>query len=82
MTFIEYLASKKIDPDSMRMGEPGLWEKWKIEFEQMNPNSFSSRKLYQINSLRRKYRLKEEAPSKPASTTAAKPRPVIRPKMN
>jgi len=58
MTFEEYLISKKIDGDSFLKEEPTLFERWKREFTQLHPNSFTSQKLYLINPIRRKYPLK------------------------
>lgn len=89
MNFEAYLISKKIDSEAFRKAEPAVWELWDEEFEQMHPNSFTSRKLYLINPVRRKYPLKEqvaatvpsEIPS--VSSTAAVPKvvkPVMRPK--
>jgi hypothetical protein len=63
MTFEEYLVSKKIDQGLFKDAEPKLFQEWKIEFEQVHPNSFTSQKLYLINPIRRKYILKQEPKS-------------------
>jgi hypothetical protein len=60
MTFEEYLITKKINHKSFQQAEPRLYESWKVEFEQVHPNSFTVQKLYLINPLRRKYLLKPE----------------------
>ncbi|HEY3404120.1 MAG TPA: hypothetical protein VGK59_12075 [Ohtaekwangia sp.] len=60
MNFEEYLISKKIDNARFSEKEQALWRTWKIEFEQMHPNSFTVQKLNLINPIRRKYPLKVE----------------------
>ncbi len=60
VNFEDYLISKKIDSRAFHGSEPALWENWKVEFEQMHPNSFTAQKLYLINPIRRKYTLKIE----------------------
>lgn len=87
-TFEEYLISKKIDSDLFRRAEPEIWNGWKNEFEQMNPNSFTVQKLNLINPIRRKYQMKisfeEKKPTEPPSSGAPAPkpgRPIIRPKL-
>jgi hypothetical protein len=88
-TFEEYLASKKIDSRKFQGAEPDVWAAWKIEFEQMHPNSFTVQKLNLINPIRRKYMLPPapevkkvpEAAPTPAAPSPAKPgRPVIKPR--
>jgi hypothetical protein len=59
MTFEDYLISKKIASQDFYAAEKNLWEQWRIEFEQMHPNSFTIQKLNLINPIRRKYPLKE-----------------------
>jgi len=66
MTFEQYLISKKIDSARFFQQEPEQWKAWKIEFEQMHPQSFTSQKLYLINPIRRKY--KYIAPAKEEQT--------------
>jgi len=60
VNFEDYLISKKIDSVAFRLAESTVWESWRIEFEQMHPNSFTAQKLYLINPIRRKYILKIE----------------------
>lgn len=91
MNFDDYLLSKKIDAQAFIKAEPALFQSWKMEFEQMHPNSFTVQKLNLINPIRRKYQLKEipvaqvqEQPSEPTVSNppaAVKPgKPVIKPK--
>ena len=96
VNFEDYLISKKIDSTAFHLAEPTLCESWKLEFEQMHPDSFTAQKLYLINPIRRKYILKinpiKTAPStviNESSITAkqeeivSKPvvaKPVFRPK--
>jgi hypothetical protein len=89
VNFEAYLISKKIDSEAFRKAEPAVWESWNKEFEQVHPNSFTSRMLYLINPVRRKYPLKEPVPATVTSENAsvsqgaAAPKvakPVMRPK--
>lgn len=89
MSFEDYLRGKKIDSDAFRTNEPVLWESWKVEFEQMHPNSFTVQKLNLINPVRRKYPGKitvpettqqTDKPATSASTTPKVTKPVFRPK--
>jgi hypothetical protein len=91
VTFEEYLISKKIDRHAFVNAEPTLYERWKGDFEQMHPNSFTVQKLNLINPIRRKYQLKieDKAPLTPtiespaASPVIPKPgKPIIKPKIN
>jgi len=59
VNFEEYLSSKKIDSLAFKKGEPVQWEKWQQEFVLIHPNSFTTRNLYLINPIRRKYPLPE-----------------------
>ena len=59
MSFEEYLVSKKIDTQAFRSAEPAQWKMWENEFSEMHPNSFTSRNLFLINPIRRKYPLQE-----------------------
>ena len=89
-TFEEYLASKRIDSQRFREAEPDVWATWKVEFEQMHPNSFTVQKLNLINPIRRKYQLAFPAEPKKTQETTSPPtgaspsikpgRPVTRPK--
>jgi len=81
MKFEEYLVSKKIDSQAFKSAEPDRWSEWNNLFDQMSPASFTAQKLYLINPLRRKYKLKTpetESLSKP--TISAVPKPVIKPR--
>lgn len=89
-SFEEYLISKKIDSEAFKNAEPEVWKAWKMEFEQVHPNSFTVQKLNLINPVRRKYllptrqevRSAEPAPALAATTSPAKPgRPVMKPKI-
>jgi hypothetical protein len=62
--FEAYLLSKKIDSVAFLGAEKELWKAWKLEFDQMNPKSFTVQKLYLINPVRRKYPLKQEQENK------------------
>jgi len=62
VNFELYLSSKKIDSEAFRAGEPVLWNSWRIDFEQMHPNSFTVQKLNLINPIRRRFPLKEVIP--------------------
>ncbi|WP_299250433.1 hypothetical protein [uncultured Cytophaga sp.] len=59
MTFEEYCIKKKIDSAAFFAHEPGRWQNWKEEFEQMHPNSFTEQKKFLINETRRKYLLQD-----------------------
>lgn len=87
MTFEDYLRDKKIDGTAFQKGNPSLWKEWSLLFDEMSVVSFTARKLYMINPLRRQYVLKELFPSQqPAgSPETSKPvikKPVFRPKIN
>lgn len=75
LTFADYLKSKKIDLKSFFSSDQEMYESWKREFDQIHPNSFTQQKLFLINSLRRKYPLKEE------EKVVEKEKPMVRPKM-
>jgi hypothetical protein len=79
VTFEEYLKSKKIDSALFKAAESQRWQEWSLEFEQMHPDSFSSQKLYQLNAVRRKYKLIELNSAEGASKPVA-PRVVMKPK--
>lgn len=89
--FEEFLRSKMIDSDAFRREEPGVWDAWKREFEQMHPTSFTMQKLNLVNVMRRKYLLRvkdEPKPGDAATPTASPPepakpaKPVIKPRTN
>ncbi|MFY0607257.1 MAG: hypothetical protein JXR10_11105 [Cyclobacteriaceae bacterium] len=79
MNLRDYLKQKKIDPDQLKNSEPELYRGFAIEFSQMHPDSFTSRKLFLINKLRRKYKFtaSEEA-EKPKTINKVKPKIVPR----
>jgi hypothetical protein len=82
VNFEAYLASKKIDSTAFRNAEPAVWNSWNDVFAQMHPNSFTLQKLNLINSVRRKYLLKEQTPVVPIvkiTTTEISPEPVTAP---
>lgn len=57
MSFEEYLTQKKINAVVFQQKEPALYQRWKQEFEQMHPDSFTAQKKFLINPIRRKYLL-------------------------
>ncbi len=58
MDFESYLKSKKIDSEAFKQAKPDLWNEWEKLFNQLSPISFTSQKLYLINSIRRNFLLK------------------------
>jgi hypothetical protein len=89
VTFEEYLISKKIDGLAFSQAEPKLFEEWRQEFDQQHPKSFTAQKLFLINNIRRRFQLKVETatpennPEKPVvAANPAKPKPIMRPKIN
>jgi hypothetical protein len=89
VTFEEYLSGKKIDAMAFEQAEKDLVKEWRQEFDQMHPKSFTAQKLFLINGIRRRFPLKTEqanqslTDAKPAATAApAKPKPIMRPKIN
>jgi hypothetical protein len=96
MTFEEYLVSKKIESKLFQEKEGIVWSKWRNEFEQIHPNSFTAQKFYLINPIRRKYPLKEvpkveepkkttepvplQTPKPMAQPAVKQPKPVFKPK--
>jgi hypothetical protein len=82
VNFEAYLSSKKIDSPAFRNAEPAVWNSWNDIFAQMHPNSFTLQKLNLINTVRRKYLLKEQMPVVPAekkTITEISPAPVVAP---
>ena len=57
MEFEEYLTSKKIDALSFQENDEQLFFVWKKEFELMHASNFTDQKKFQINRIRRKYKL-------------------------
>jgi hypothetical protein len=84
VTFEEYLISKKIEAVAFRLQKPAEYEAWEREFAQMHPNSFTAQKLFLINKIRRTFPMKEIEVTPPPAPAApvAKPKPIMRPKMN
>ena len=86
MNFEDYLKAKKIDAAIFSQAEPEVFHQWNTEFALMHPNSFTMQKLNLINSIRRKYHIKEVPTKEPETKAAAPPpaatpgRPVIKPK--
>jgi hypothetical protein len=66
VTFEEYLISKKIDREAFQKDEPDRFAEWDQVFQVSHPNSFTVQKLHLLNSIRRKYPLKNTA--KPISS--------------
>lgn len=56
--FNDYLKTKKIDPVAFEANEPETFKKYKMEFVQLHPKSFTLQNLFNINIIRRKYTLK------------------------
>jgi hypothetical protein len=87
-TFEDYLISKKIDSARFKEAEPEMWHAWKIEFDQMHPNSFTVQKLNLINPVRRKYQLAivvevkkiQPAPPSPMAPSSKPGKPIMKPK--
>lgn len=79
MDFKAFLISKKIDPELFLKNENELYGQWDSDFSQMHPKSFEARKLFLINQIRRKYRLKEEEETNSPARPVVKP--VIKPKI-
>lgn len=78
--FAAFLNSKNIDSEAFKNAEPGVWETWKNEFDQMHPASFTVQKLNLINAIRRKY-LRQNTTSTTSGTEpkAAPAQPVAKP---
>ncbi len=57
MDFVAYLISKNIDPQKFEASEEATFQKWKEEFAQIHPKSFTSQKLFVINEIRRRFQL-------------------------
>lgn len=75
MEYLDYLKGKKIDPAKFETGDKELFDKLKLLYEQVHPNSFTQQKLFLINNVRRKFHLKEETKdSTKASTVKVRPR--------
>jgi hypothetical protein len=57
MEFEAYLLSKKIDANSFENNEKVLFHFWKKEFELMHESSFTDQRKFEINKIRRKFKL-------------------------
>lgn len=79
MDFKTYLEQKKIDPIQFEESESKLFKEWGSEFEQMNEKSFTARKLFSINKIRRKYKYK--IVDQETEIIKSPVRPVIKPKI-
>lgn len=78
MEFEDFLISKKIDAAAFKADSPDLFLKFKLEFNQQHPKSFTAQKLFLINGIRRKFPLVAlEGENK--QEVVKKPRPVIKP---
>ncbi|MDF9799533.1 hypothetical protein OKW21_004796 [Catalinimonas alkaloidigena] len=77
--FEEYLSSKKIDAKAFKEKEAEMWKDWCALFTEVHPNSFSQQKLYLINTIRRRFPIKESAElEKKGTTSQAKPKPKFK----
>ena len=79
MTFEEYLTGKKIDSAAFRRQEPQRWEEYRLIFEQVHPESFTTQKKFVINDLRRLYHSPETVAASAAGQAVQSARPVMRP---
>uniref|UniRef100_UPI0040474532 hypothetical protein n=1 Tax=Roseivirga sp. TaxID=1964215 RepID=UPI0040474532 len=77
--FDTFLTEKKIDAHAFKNADFAQWEKLKILYDQVSPNSFTAQKLFLINPIRRKFLLKEEA-VKSEAVVQSRPKVVMRPK--
>ncbi len=81
MEFLDYLKSKKIDPEKFKKADRETFEIFQSEFEQMHPASFTAQKLFLINKIRREFILEdvnsEVEVKKPISI---KPKAILKPK--
>lgn len=57
MDFKDFLIKKKISPEKFQQGDPERWEEFSLLYEQVHPASFTSQKLFLINTIRRKFPL-------------------------
>lgn len=80
MDFVAYLTSKNIDSQKFELNDKPTFQTWEREFAQMNPNSFTSQKLFTINQIRKKHQLhigaKPKAP-KPVEATISQQNVVV-----
>jgi hypothetical protein len=57
MAFEEYLLEKKINSEAFRQQDSEKWNRLRLLFGQVHPDSFTMQKKFLINDLRRQYRL-------------------------
>jgi hypothetical protein len=82
LDFEDFLKQKKIDPRTFREGDPGLWNDFKIIYDQVHPDSFTAQKLFQINRIRRRYHYTGNAQGDlPPKSGIPKPKMPMKPKM-
>ena len=55
--FSTYLKAKKIDERAWEQAKPVQFKEMKLIFDQIHPNSFTTQKLFLINSIRRAFPL-------------------------
>lgn len=53
--FKTYLYSKKIDAEKFNSKRPDQFREFEFLFNQMHPNSFTTQKLFLLNSIRREF---------------------------
>jgi len=83
LSFEDYLQSKKIDPKKFKDSDQTRYEEFEKLFDQVHPESFTQQKLFQINSIRRKYVLEETAIAEStAPTKKLKPKILSKPKLS
>lgn len=81
MNFEEFLIAKKIDPIRFKKGDQSTFEEWNKDYNLMHPDSFTQRKLFKINAIRREFQLKDSENSNEDKTKKTSIRPVIKPKI-
>ncbi|MDH5608347.1 MAG: hypothetical protein OEY56_02610 [Cyclobacteriaceae bacterium] len=80
--FEEFLKTKKIDPQKFQKGEPDRYAGFQQDFATMHPASFTARKLFLINKIRRTYLLDTSViQEKPTSIAKVKPKISPKPKI-
>lgn len=78
--FEDFLRQKKIDPELFQAGDPVTWDEYQKLFYEVHPDSFTARKLYQINRIRRQFPFREKTINTSPAEAAVKPRMPLRPK--
>lgn len=78
INFAEYCKSKRINPDLFKRAEPELYSKFKSEFTQMSPQSFTAQKLFLINDIRRRFNFAPPLDAKTIKQNSEKT-PIIKP---